>query len=115
MQHPPVYLPKYANSYALVIGIDSYQNIGPLLHAANDARALADVLVKKFGFPVENVRVLLNSDATRENILREFLLWADTSRIGPDDRIIVFFAGHGHTVSGRRGEIGFLVPVDGRV
>jgi hypothetical protein len=27
---------------------------------------------------------------------------------------MVFFAGHGHTVSGRRGETGFLVPVDGR-
>ena len=30
-----------------------------------------------------------------------------------NDRIIFFFAGHGHTVSSRRGEIGYLVPVDG--
>ena len=30
-----------------------------------------------------------------------------------DDRIVVFFAGHGHTAVGRRGETGFLLPVDG--
>jgi uncharacterized caspase-like protein len=32
-----------------------------------------------------------------------------------DARVLIFFAGHGHTVSGNRGEIGFLVPVDGQV
>ena len=33
--------------------------------------------------------------------------------VGENDRMIVFFAGHGHTAPSRRGEIGFLVPVDG--
>ena len=32
-----------------------------------------------------------------------------------DDRILVFFAGHGHTVTGRHQETGFLVPVDGNI
>ena len=30
-----------------------------------------------------------------------------------DDRLFVFFAGHGYTVSGKRGEVGYLIPVDG--
>jgi len=84
------------------------------MHAANDASAVAEILTKKFDFPTDNVRVLLDSKATRENIMKEFLLLADSSKVGPDDRILVFFAGHGHTVSGRRGETGFLVPVDGK-
>src|SRR5258705_10978149 len=113
MQAPPLYLPKYNNSYALVIGIDAYQHVSPLLHAANDARAVARALVEKFQFPEGNVKVLLNDDATRADILREFLLWADPFKIESNDRMVVFFAGHGHTASGRRGEIGFLVPVDG--
>jgi uncharacterized caspase-like protein len=84
------------------------------MHAANDASAVAEILTKKFGFPTENMQVLLDSAATRENIVKEFLLLADSSKVGPDDRILIFFAGHGHTVSGRRGETGFLVPVDGK-
>jgi uncharacterized caspase-like protein len=32
--------------------------------------------------------------------------------IAPDDRILFFFAGHGHTVPGRH-ETGFLIPQDG--
>ena len=114
LQHSPLYLPDYNNSYALIIGINSYHNVGPLLHAVNDARAIADTLVEKFKFPAHNVSVLLDAEATRDNILREFLHWADPSTVEPDDRILVFFAGHGHTVPGRRGEIGFLVPVDGK-
>lgn len=33
--------------------------------------------------------------------------------LNPDDRLLVFFAGHGATVQGARGNIGYLVPVDG--
>ena len=35
--------------------------------------------------------------------------------LGQRRAALVFFAGHGHTVSGRRGETGFLVPVDGQL
>jgi hypothetical protein len=59
------YLPKYAKSWGLVIGIDQYQHEGPLLHAGNDATAVAEVLVNRFGFHRENVTVLLNEDATQ--------------------------------------------------
>ena len=30
-----------------------------------------------------------------------------------DDRILIFFAGHGHTKPGNRGEVGFLMPHEG--
>jgi hypothetical protein len=107
-----LYLPRYQTSRALVIGINNYQHIGPLMHARNDANAIAEILVKNFAFSRENIDLLTEENATREAILRTFLQYASAE---PDDRILVFFAGHGHTITGRRGEIGYLVPVDGNV
>ncbi|WP_083875192.1 caspase family protein [Afipia broomeae] len=114
MPNIETYLPKYRESRAIIIGIDKYQYVSPLLHACNDATAIAKSLVDLFAFPKPNVEVLLNEDATRANILRAFLRLAGESVTEADDRVLVFFAGHGHTVSGRRGETGFLVPVDGK-
>jgi hypothetical protein len=110
-----LYLPKYAESRALVIGINKYRHVGPLLHACNDAVAVAELLTGRFGFPKQNVELLLDAKATRASILRRFLSYTDLAKVGADDRILVFFAGHGHTVSGRRGETGFLVPADGNI
>ena len=110
-----IYQPKYADSRALVIGINKYQYASPLIHACNDAKAVAEALVSTLGFPQENVELLLDGDATRGAILGRFLRYADSEVVGSDDRIVIFFAGHGHTLSGRRGETGFLVPADGKV
>lgn len=110
MNQQPLYLPKYATSRALVIGIDQYPS-GPLIHACNDANAVANALIDKFDFPTKNVTLLLNGDATKAAITKAFLSFAET---GWDDRVFVFFAGHGFTKTGRYGESGFLVPADGQ-
>ncbi len=109
------YQPRYSNSWALIIGIDKYQHAGPLNFAKNDADAIAHVLRERFGFPALGVTTLLDDAATRSGIMAAFLRYADQAVIGRDDRVVIFFAGHGHTVSSRRGETGFLVPVDGKV
>jgi hypothetical protein len=82
LPHAPIYLPKYEKSHALIIGINAYENVGPLLHATNDANAVAKTLLTKFDFATENVRVLLDSKATRDQILTEFMRLADPSRMG---------------------------------
>ncbi|MFN6128637.1 MAG: caspase domain-containing protein [Planctomycetota bacterium] len=102
--------PSYDKSHALVIGINQYSSASPLLYAVNDANAVADTLERNLGF--ESVIRLLDLDATRENIHREFLRFAsDNTNI--DDRLFIFFAGHGHTERTRRGDVGYLVPYDG--
>ena len=78
----------------------------------NDATEIAEVLINRFSFPKENVVVLLNGDATKIGILRNFMRFTNANYVGKDDRIFFFFAGHGHTVRGRR-DTGFLIPVDG--
>lgn len=59
-------LPAKAKRYALVIGVDEYQDeqISRLSGATNDAKALADALVRYAGFPSDQV-ILLASDQPR--------------------------------------------------
>jgi Caspase domain len=115
MAAPAVYLPKYEESRALIIGVNKYRYAGPLMHACNDAQAVAAQLIDRFKFPKANVDLLLDADATRASIMDAFHRYTNSAFVKPDDRIVVFYAGHGHTVTGRRGETGFLVPVDGDV
>lgn len=106
------YQPFYQSSWALVIGINSYQHVSPLSYACNDADAVSNLLISEFEFPTENVFVLKDDKATKQAIMDRFLGFSDKVN-NPDDRLLVFFAGHGLTFDGLRGPIGYLVPVDG--
>ena len=54
----------YDNSWALVIGIDKYQNVSNLSYAVKDAESINEILVNSFTFPKENITFLINEDAT---------------------------------------------------
>ncbi len=113
MANQTPYRPEYDSSHALVVGINTYAHVSPLSCAVNDATGVANILKSKYGFPESHVTLLSDGQATKANILRAFLKFADGGT-GPDDRILFFFAGHGHTVGGRR-ETGFLIPQDGKL
>lgn len=103
----------YANSYAVVIGINDYQKWPKLQYAVQDAKAIRDTLVNRFGFDGARVFTLTNGDATRNNILALFHDKLAEAKLRKDDRIFVFFAGHGATrqlSSGR--SLGYIIPVD---
>jgi len=104
------YQPRYRKSWALVIGINQYTHFSPLDIACNDAKSIGEILLRSLGFPPENVAVLLDGQATKAAIMKQFLAFESLS---PDDRLLVFFAGHGTTVTGQRGPVGYLVPADG--
>ncbi|MBI5446668.1 MAG: caspase family protein [Deltaproteobacteria bacterium] len=106
-----MYQPKYAGSNALIIGINAYQVVGPLGYARQDAEAVAEKLTSRCGFDPARVTLLVDHEATKARILKEFLRFTSDD-VDRDDRIFIFFAGHGHTVRGKRGEVGYLVPVD---
>lgn len=103
----------YGNSWAVVIGIDAYAKWPKLQYAANDAQAIRQELVDRFGFPGDHVFALVNEQATRNGILGVFHDRLANDGIKKDDRIFVFFAGHGATrklSSGR--DLGYIIPVD---
>ena len=102
----------YDNSYALIIGIDKYQSVQNLNYAVKDAESIQDILVNTFDFPENNVILLKNEDATKQNILQAF---SDiTTKAEESDRVLIYFAGHGDTDDlPEGGEMGYLLPVDG--
>jgi uncharacterized caspase-like protein len=102
----------YSNSRALVIGINDYALAPPLSYAVSDAEGVRQALVDELHFPTGNVVCLFDHEATKTAILREYMSFASDD-VGLDERLVVFFAGHGHTRSGFRGDIGYLVPFDG--
>jgi hypothetical protein len=101
----------YSQSRALIIGIDKYKAAPPLEYAVSDATEIHTVLRDEFEFPEQNIIYLSDQEATKEEILRAFHKFTK-SDINVDDRLMVFYAGHGHTRTGSRGEVGYLVPYD---
>jgi peptidoglycan/xylan/chitin deacetylase (PgdA/CDA1 family)/uncharacterized caspase-like protein len=104
----------YRESWAVVVGIDNYAKWPKLHYAVNDANGIKEILTRKYSFKADHVFTLLNEDATRERILS---VLGDTlsnpKTVHRDDRVFVFFAGHGATrklPSGR--DLGYIVPFD---
>jgi tetratricopeptide (TPR) repeat protein len=109
-------LPVGTKRWALVIGVDKYQDpqISPLKGSDNDARLIADALVRYAGFPQDQV-ILLSTDQplerqpTRVNILRR--LSNLSTAVPKDGLLLISFAGHGMEREGQA----FLLPSDAQV
>jgi len=102
----------YDNSYALIIGIDKYENVRSLDYAVKDAEDIQSMLIDKFHFQQDNIVLLKNEEATKTSIIQEFS--NITNKAESNDRVLIFFAGHGETMDlPDGGEMGFLLPVDG--
>ncbi len=103
----------YNKSYAVVIGIDQYQNLPPdrqLNNAVHDAKGVADVLKRNFRF--DKIVSLYNREATKDRILE--LLTEELPRsMGSEDSVFIFWAGHGNQEESAEGDIGYLIPYDG--
>ena len=105
----------YDNSWALIVGINDYENVQDLNYAVEDALAIKNLLINNYHFPRNNVRVLTDSQATQRKIRKELNNFVKGA--GRKDRIIFFFAGHGETeaLGIEEGEMGFLIPYDGNL
>lgn len=100
-----------------VIGIDDYDNWPKLHNAVNDANGIEALFTEKFGF-LNPIPPLLNEAATEDAIL-ELVQDKLPTILEPDDNLILFFAGHGHTRVSQVGEdtieTGYIVPVEARI
>lgn len=100
----------FAKSYAVVIGIGDYpaeSGFDKLTYPRKDAGGMAAFL-RDQGFEITG---LFDRDATRRAILAT--LEDDIAlRLRPDDRILIFYSGHGQTrIIGER-EYGYIIPYD---
>lgn len=95
--------PEYEDSWALVMGVDQYQHLPPLAAATQGARDLAKILQTNYGF---QTTLLLDADVTRDAVFD----WLNHVRrtATPNDRVMVYFAGHGMTRGTGAYERGYL-------
>lgn len=109
----------YGNSHALLVGVSRYEHLPKdrwLHYAHQDARELRGVLVRSYGFAPENVTLLLDEQATRARIEAALAGFANDEKVGREDRVLVFFSGHGQTLKlANGGDMGFLIPYDAGV
>jgi len=109
-------LPAGAKRYALVIGVDEYQDprISRLEGAASDAQTLATALIDYAGFPAQQVVLLATNEPTDRHPTRGAILRRLSNLRGTvpaDGLLVVAFAGHGIERNNRA----YLLPSDAQV
>jgi hypothetical protein len=82
---------------ALLVGINDYKG-APLRGCINDINDMAQLLVQKYSFKPENIRLLADQRATTEGISERLHWLAD---VQPGDRCLFHFSGHGVQVASR--------------
>ena len=82
--------------FALLVGINAYSR-QPLFGCINDVKSMQILLEHRYGFDPNNIQVLTDAQATRQNILSAF----ETHLIAqarPGDVVVFHFSGHGSMV-----------------
>jgi tetratricopeptide (TPR) repeat protein len=81
--------------YAVVVGISAYKNPKlRLQYAAADAKQVRNSLITFGRFKQENVQLLTDSEATRENIRKRIEGWLKKVA-NTNDLVLIYFSGHG--------------------
>ena len=102
---------RAGKQWLLVIGIDKYPegtNWPPLACAVRDAKAVCDVLQRRYCF--DDVFQLYDGEATHDAILSRLRFLAKNAAEG--DSVLIYYAGHGHLDKDVE-KIGFWIPCDG--
>lgn len=102
----------YGDSWALLVGVNKYKNVTPLNYAVADAESIRTMLIRKYAFRPNRITMLTDAKATKKGIMDAFATLLNSA---PNDRVLVFYAGHGtQTDLPGGGEMGYLIPVDGK-
>ncbi|MEM8898967.1 MAG: caspase family protein, partial [Bacteroidota bacterium] len=99
----------FEKSHAFIIGINAYKHVSPLSTAVNDAEALAKKLAEDHGYEVHPPLL----DASKKDMMR--LFEKDfPEKVGENDRVLFYFAGHGIALNSDDDPKGYLVPADAK-
>lgn len=85
------------DKWALVIGVNEFEDptIPTLQYSAKDAKDFANFLITKGNFARDHVLVLLNQEATDDNIKRALGDNWLPRRVFPDDLVVIYVSTHG--------------------
>jgi hypothetical protein len=99
---------------ALFIGINKYKNlpfyskergmwITNLEGSVNDVQIMREALTSFYGFRPKDIKILIDREATRENILKSFEEWL-IKGTKEGDLALFYFSGHGSQVPDQNGD-----------
>ena len=98
----------YANSYALLIGVSDYTNGWRSLPGVKDDIAAVKAALTKHGFEVATLE-----NPTGKSLRAQFDGFIKKHARDFDNRIVIYFAGHGATLTFADGRaMGYVVPAD---
>ncbi len=95
----------YKESHALLIGVGNYTGGWPRLESVPGEIDLLEKALVRQGFDVKKVM-----DPDSDKLFAAFDNFIDEHGFGPDNRLLFFYSGHGHTR--KQGNKGYLVPAD---
>ena len=101
---PPVDELKKGTNHLFAIGINTYKNFTRLNNAVKDVEDISNILVENYYF--EQIGLLCDDEANRRNIINH--LNGLRRKIKEEDRLLIYYSGHGQLEDGR----GFWIPVD---
>lgn len=95
-------------NYLCLMAVQNYQHIPRLHYPISDAEKLRDTLTARYTF--DPAKILFLKDPTRDEIFQQL---AELERkVGKEDNLLLFFAGHGQWDEPRRQ--GYWLPKDAR-
>lgn len=101
------------DKWALVIGISKFANDKyNLKYAAKDAEDFSSFLINEAGFKRDHVRILLNQNATRRNIVSSIGSRWLPNVTDPDDLVVLYVSTHGTPAHKDRAGRNYIVAYD---
>jgi len=98
----------YKQSHALLIGISDYNNNWPDLPGVKE-----DIDAIRTALEYHNFNVVVVENPTKSQIDDAFSNFIARYGQGLDNRLVFYFAGHGHTINTSYGDkLGYIVPAD---
>jgi hypothetical protein len=80
----------------LITGVGEYPNAGyQVKYGDNDAQELSNELLRKFNS--ERIKMLSNSNASKQNILDTITDWLATYETSKSE-VVIYFSGHGNAI-----------------
>jgi hypothetical protein len=101
------------DAVAIIIGVEKYENTSAAKYADRDAQVFSDYARRALGVRPENIKLIVNREATRTSIQKALKLWLPIVVTKRRSDVYFFFAGHG--LASANGFERYLLPYDAEI
>ncbi|MBU0499287.1 MAG: caspase family protein [Gammaproteobacteria bacterium] len=95
--------PAPAADRALLIGVGDYPRVGTRLPGIGHDLRMMEEVARTLGFESDDIRILKDEEASLAAVRRTLEEWL-TRGVDPEDRLLIYFSGHGSRVADENGD-----------